>query len=1012
MNKNTIEKNAVKFTVLFLIVAMIFVSFQPIESAYAQIEYDYQGKSGQVVGDKDHNSIKMLDPSDITVLSATDDGFVNQINETLDGNEPIEFKFIMSAGQNQYNETNFINQSMPQIHIYNKNESKIVASYSNGSGKLKYLGGQSNSGKHDGSGWIKVGINSNALDPGDYILYFGPNIGGNNPDKILGVYLKFKFTIEGLALSEALEEVEALTSTDKVIADQGAIISDEAWGKYPESAKDILLTAADTAREVYENQDANEDEQKAAAQTLSDAIDVYKKTRYIKIEGLQISSAKPQTITVGEKGVATATVDSNPDETQYKNVEWTASDNISIDKSTGEWQVNLGGESCITATAITATTNKEEKEVDSWKFDVSQYDSSGMLCVNIPSRMYDIQKMLELTGENLNEIKALKITASGDTTFTTDELKYVKNNLPNLKKLDIKNSKLTVIEPIMFENCTKLETIVLPTGTTTIGMRAFSGCTNLKDITLPPALDSIDEKAFENCTSLSENLKVFAAKPPKLSTSSGKHSFEGSSVKSITVPYICKEDYADSPSWKRFTDITEMPEVKLSVTVDQSGSFERLAKSQMANRGITEEDVNSLIISTSGDARLTRAEDHAYLQNSFIYVTTLDMGGAETQDHKCNAGYFKDRISLKSIILPPDTETIGSSAFSGCVSLKNIKLPSKLTKIGTGAFAGCSSLPEAIVIDAVNPPEYDGSPFSPDVVKSFIVPVKSVDTYKKTVGWASFNIEPQIKIALDTTNLVMLATEARTIRATVSTFSDNDDRLEWSSSHKRIATVDKNGKVTAIRPGTVDIIATTVEGGIQAICKVTVKAINAPITKVTSANYNSIKLTWNRMSDVTGYEIFRATSKNGVYAKVRTLGSSAGTYTDTGLNTGSLYYYKVRAYRDVNNTRYSSDYSSVISAKPTLKKASVTKVKAQKGRKAKISWKKVPGANGYVIYRSAKKNKGFKKIKTVKAKTTKFTNKKLKKGKKYFYKVRAYRNVSGKKIYGGYSKTISCKIKK
>lgn len=78
-------------------------------------------------------------------------------------------------------------------------------------------------------------------------------------------------------------------------------------------------------------------------------------------------------------------------------------------------------------------------------------------------------------------------------------------------------------------------------------------------------------------------------------------------------------------------------------------------------------------------------------------------------------------------------------------------------------------------------------------------------------------------------------------------------------------------------------------------------------------------------------------------------------------------------------------------------------VKAQKGKKAKMSWKKVSGAAGYeVVYSTDKKfKKGTKKIAT---KKTAYTAKKLKKGKKYYVRIRAWKkNAAGKKVYGSYS---------
>ena len=98
-------------------------------------------------------------------------------------------------------------------------------------------------------------------------------------------------------------------------------------------------------------------------------------------------------------------------------------------------------------------------------------------------------------------------------------------------------------------------------------------------------------------------------------------------------------------------------------------------------------------------------------------------------------------------------------------------------------------------------------------------------------------------------------------------------------------------------------------------------------------------------------------------------------------------------------------------AKPSM----VVKLKIKKSskRSVKISWKKQKNASGYEVYRSTKKNKSFKKITTLKkAGKVIYVNKKLKKGKTYYYKVRAYKVVSGKKVYGKFSMIKKIKIKK
>ena len=85
---------------------------------------------------------------------------------------------------------------------------------------------------------------------------------------------------------------------------------------------------------------------------------------------------------------------------------------------------------------------------------------------------------------------------------------------------------------------------------------------------------------------------------------------------------------------------------------------------------------------------------------------------------------------------------------------------------------------------------------------------------------------------------------------------------------------------------------------------------------------------------------------------------------------------------------------------------------AVSGKKTKLGWKKVSEASGYVIYRKTGKKGSYKKIKTVKnKKTIKYTDKTVKKGKTYYYRIRAYTLLDGKKVYGSYTQGIKVKVK-
>ena len=181
--------------------------------------------------------------------------------------------------------------------------------------------------------------------------------------------------------------------------------------------------------------------------------------------------------------------------------------------------------------------------------------------------------------------------------------------------------------------------------------------------------------------------------------------------------------------------------------------------------------------------------------------------------------------------------------------------------------------------------------------------------------------------------------------------------------------------------------------------------------KASSKSYNSIKITWNKATGADGYKIYRATSKSGKYSAIKTVTSASTlSYTNTGLTTGKTYYYKVRAYTTINGSKVYGSYSSVVSAKPSLSKPSLYLSAGSK--KAYIKWSKISGASGYEIYRASSKKGYYSKIKTITSgKTTSYTNSKLTRKKTYYYKVRAYRYVSGKKVYSSYSSVKYVKVK-
>ena len=81
-------------------------------------------------------------------------------------------------------------------------------------------------------------------------------------------------------------------------------------------------------------------------------------------------------------------------------------------------------------------------------------------------------------------------------------------------------------------------------------------------------------------------------------------------------------------------------------------------------------------------------------------------------------------------------------------------------------------------------------------------------------------------------------------------------------------------------------------------------------------------------------------------------------------------------------------------------KVSGLKAAKKTSRSVRLTWKKIPGASGYAVYAASSKNGIYKRLGYVTPSKQTYTAKGLKKGKTYYFKVRAYKTVKGKKILG------------
>ncbi|MBQ6583031.1 MAG: hypothetical protein IJH77_04295 [Mogibacterium sp.] len=210
--------------------------------------------------------------------------------------------------------------------------------------------------------------------------------------------------------------------------------------------------------------------------------------------------------------------------------------------------------------------------------------------------------------------------------------------------------------------------------------------------------------------------------------------------------------------------------------------------------------------------------------------------------------------------------------------------------------------------------------------------------------------------------------------------------------------------VAASRPASYEsVIYCSVCG--EELSRTVVTGPSAPTgVKAVAASYSSVKVSWSKVAGASSYEVWQKIGTAG-WRKITT--TTATSVTRTGLTTGTKDSYIIRA---IGTNGLSSKNSATVAATPALAK---TTVKATAGsRKITITWSKVAGASGYVVYRSASKNGTYTAVKTITSgSTVKFVNTKLKKGKIWYYKVRPYRTIGSTRVYGPLSDVKYAKVK-
>lgn len=385
-------------------------------------------------------------------------------------------------------------------------------------------------------------------------------------------------------------------------------------------------------------------------------------------------------------------------------------------------------------------------------------------------------------------------------------------------------------------------------------------------------------------------------------------------------------------------------------------------------------------------------------------------------------GAFSECKNLTGIDIANSVKNIGWSAFEYCESLKSIKIPNGVTSIGGGTFFYCTSLTSVEIpksVKSINNNAFEGC--------------KSLTSINVSTENSKYSSSDGVLFNKDKTLLIQYPMGNNRAKYVIP---NSVKRIgDWAFSNcKSLTGVTIGNQVKRIGEnaffGCGNLKTVTIPNNVSLICELAfgfVENKDGEIKKVKNfvikgytgsaaekyAKENGLKFVSLKRTSMASCKF---SIKSAVYTGKAVKPALTVKNGKTTLKAGTHYTVSYKNNTEIGKATViikgieKNGYTGTKTLTFNIVPANVSGLKATPAAKsAKLSWNKVAGASGYVVYAATVKNGKYAKLAAVKG--TSYTAKKLASGKTVYFKVAAYKTVGKSIFYGSFSSVKGVKAK-